>query len=118
MVENVGVAVGIASPVLSIQMLFQLPVSWPTFWVPDMRRCRALSAVPYLSRVRVTSELTRHTAYSSGSFNVHEMIAAIESWRRPLQSMSDSKLNSWTARRSYVLGGCRIPLGVTTIVNK
>ncbi len=29
MVENVGVAVGIASPALSVQTLFPLPVSWP-----------------------------------------------------------------------------------------
>ncbi len=30
MVENVGVAVGIASPSGSVQTLFPLPVSWPT----------------------------------------------------------------------------------------
>ena len=30
-VENVGVAVGIASPSVSVQKLFPLPVSWPTF---------------------------------------------------------------------------------------
>ena len=29
MVDNVGVAVGIASPGLSVQRLFPLPVSWP-----------------------------------------------------------------------------------------
>ncbi len=29
-VENVGVAVGIATPSLSVQKLFLLPVSWPT----------------------------------------------------------------------------------------
>ena len=32
MVANVGVAVGIAS--LSVQKLFPLPVSWPTFEFP------------------------------------------------------------------------------------
>ena len=31
MVENVGVAVGIASKSVSVQKLFLLPVSWPTF---------------------------------------------------------------------------------------
>ena len=30
MVANVGVAVGTVSPSLSVQMLFLLPVSWPT----------------------------------------------------------------------------------------
>ena len=30
-VANVGVAVGTASPCLSVQALFLLPVSWPTF---------------------------------------------------------------------------------------
>ena len=30
MVTNVGVAVGTASPSLSVQTLFLLPVSWPT----------------------------------------------------------------------------------------
>ena len=30
MVTNVGVAVGTASPSLSVQSLFLLPVSWPT----------------------------------------------------------------------------------------
>ncbi len=34
MVENVGVAVGIASPSVSVEMLFPLPVSWPTLEFP------------------------------------------------------------------------------------
>ena len=34
MVENVGVAVGIASPCVSFQKLFLLPVSWPTHAFP------------------------------------------------------------------------------------
>ncbi len=34
MLENVGVAVGIASPSVSVQNLFPLPVSWPTFEFP------------------------------------------------------------------------------------
>ncbi len=34
MVENVGVAVGIASQSFSVQQLFPLPVSWPTFKLP------------------------------------------------------------------------------------
>ncbi len=34
MVENVGVAVGIASPSISVQKLFPLPVSWLTFELP------------------------------------------------------------------------------------
>ena len=33
MVEDVVLAVGIASPSVSVQELFLLPVSWPTFWV-------------------------------------------------------------------------------------
>ncbi len=46
MVENVGVVVGIASPSVSVQKLFQLPgplpVSWPTFELPmsaDVAQC-------------------------------------------------------------------------------
>jgi len=35
--ENVGVAVGIASPSVSVQKLFPLPVPWPTFWFLDAR---------------------------------------------------------------------------------
>ena len=41
--ENVGVAVGIASPSVSAQKLFPLPVSWPTFEFPmsgDVGQCR------------------------------------------------------------------------------
>ncbi len=34
MAENVGVAVGFASPSVSVQKLFPLPVSWPTFEIP------------------------------------------------------------------------------------
>ena len=34
MIENVGVAVGIASKSVSVQKLFPLPVSWPTFEFP------------------------------------------------------------------------------------
>ena len=49
-VANVGVAVGTASPSLSVQALFLLPVSWPTFRVPDVRQCRKMSAVPYSGR--------------------------------------------------------------------
>ena len=47
-VENVGVAVGIASPSDSVQKLFPLPVSWPTFQFPmsaDVGQCRTRSAV-------------------------------------------------------------------------
>ena len=43
MVENVGVAVEIASPSVSDQKLFPLPVSWPTFEFPmsgDVGQCR------------------------------------------------------------------------------
>ncbi len=57
MVENVGVAVGIASPSVSdvsVQKLFPLPVSTSGFvadiCVSDVGRCRAVSAVPYLRR--------------------------------------------------------------------
>ncbi len=34
MIENVGVAVGIALPSVSVQKLFPLPVLWPTFEFP------------------------------------------------------------------------------------
>ena len=37
MVENVGEAVGIASLSVSVQKLFPLPVSWPTFELPMSR---------------------------------------------------------------------------------
>jgi len=43
MVENVGVAVGIASPSISVQKFFPLPVSWSTFALPtsaDVGQCR------------------------------------------------------------------------------
>ena len=54
MVDNVGVAVGISSPYVSVQQLFPLPVSTSGFvadiWVSAVGRCRTLSAVPYLSR--------------------------------------------------------------------
>ncbi len=43
MVENVGVAVGIASPFVSVKKLFPLPVPWPTLWFPmsaDVAQCR------------------------------------------------------------------------------
>ncbi len=52
MVENVGVAVGIASPSVSFQKLFPLPVSWPTFefsMLADVGRCPNI-VVPYLFR--------------------------------------------------------------------
>ncbi len=42
-VENVGVAVGIALPSVSVKMLFPLPVVWPTFEFPmavDVGQCR------------------------------------------------------------------------------
>ncbi len=50
MVENVGVAVAIASPSVSVQKLFPLPVPWPTLWVPDVALCRTMSAVSYSTR--------------------------------------------------------------------
>ena len=43
MVENVGVAIGIASKSVSVQKLFPLPVLWPTFEFPmsgDVGQCR------------------------------------------------------------------------------
>ena len=51
-VENVGVAVGIASLTLSVQLQFPLPVPCPTFRFYYVGRCRAVSAVPYLGRER------------------------------------------------------------------
>ncbi len=52
-VENVGLAVGIASQSVSVQKLFPLPVSTSDFVadirVSDVGRCRAVSAVPKLS---------------------------------------------------------------------
>ncbi len=54
MVENVGVAVGIASPCVSVQKLFPLPVPTSGFvadtCVSDVGQGRAVLAVPYLSR--------------------------------------------------------------------
>ena len=49
-VDNVGVAVGIASPSVSFQKLFPLPFPWPTSWVPDVGICRTMSPVSYSSR--------------------------------------------------------------------
>jgi len=43
MVENVGIAIGIASPSVSVQKLFPLPVSLPTFELPmsaNVGQCR------------------------------------------------------------------------------
>ena len=45
MVENVGVAVGIASPSISVQKIFLLPVYSSPFCVTDVGRCRAMLAV-------------------------------------------------------------------------
>ena len=50
MVQHVVVAVGIASLSLSVKKLFLLPVSGPTFWVPDVGQCRTMSTVPCASR--------------------------------------------------------------------
>ncbi len=56
MVENVGVAVGIASPSVSVQTLFPLPVSTSGFvadiCVSGVVRCRAVTPMPYLSPAR------------------------------------------------------------------
>ncbi len=54
MLENVGVAVGIASPSVFVQKLLPLPVSTSGF-VADIRvtgigRCRTMSAVSYSDR--------------------------------------------------------------------
>ncbi len=53
-VDNVGVAVEIASPSVSVQKLFPLPVSTSGFvadiCVSGVGRCRAVLAVSYLSR--------------------------------------------------------------------
>ena len=45
MVETVGVAVDIASPSVSVQNLFPLPVYSSPFCVTDVGRCRAMLAV-------------------------------------------------------------------------
>jgi len=54
MLENVGVAVEIASPSVSVQKLFPLPVSTSGFvadiCVSGVGRCRAVLAVSYLCR--------------------------------------------------------------------
>ena len=49
-VDNMGVDVEIASPSVSVQKLFPLPVPWPTLWLPDVGLCRTMSAVSYSSR--------------------------------------------------------------------
>ncbi len=48
--ENVGVAVEIALPSVSVQKLVPRPVPWPTLWVPDVGLYRTMSAVSYFSR--------------------------------------------------------------------
>ena len=51
--ENVGVTFGIASPSVSAQKLFPLPVSWPIFEFPmsgDVGQCRTMSALSYSGR--------------------------------------------------------------------
>ncbi len=54
MVENVGLAVEFASPSVSVQKLFPLPVYTSGFvadiCVSGVARCRAVLAVAYLSR--------------------------------------------------------------------
>ncbi len=45
MVENVGLAVRIALPSVSVQKLFLLPVYSSPFCVIDVGRCRAMLAV-------------------------------------------------------------------------
>ncbi len=54
MVENVGVAVGIASPSVSVQKLFPLPVSTSGFVadisVSDVARCWTMLAVSHAGR--------------------------------------------------------------------
>ncbi len=49
MVDNVGVAVGISSPYVSVKQIFPLLVSTSDFvaniWVSGVGRCRAVSAV-------------------------------------------------------------------------
>ena len=42
--------IGRRSPTSETQKLFPLPVSWPTFWVPDVGRCLVVSVLPYLGR--------------------------------------------------------------------
>ncbi len=49
MVENVGLAVEIASPSVSVQKVFPLPVPWPTLWLPEVGLCRTMSAVSWSS---------------------------------------------------------------------
>ncbi len=53
-VDNVGVAVEIASPSVCVQKLFSIPVSTSGFvydiCVSGVGRCRAVLAVAYLSR--------------------------------------------------------------------
>ena len=50
MVENVGVAVGVASPALSAEMFFPLPLFTSGFHFRFRERCRTMSAVSYLGR--------------------------------------------------------------------
>jgi len=68
-VENVVVAVLIASLTLSIQLLFPLPVSTSgsvaDIRVSDGGRCRAVSAVPYLGRARSKMWGSRWNRFSS-----------------------------------------------------
>jgi len=51
MVENMGVAAGIASPALSVQEIISPSGSRDShFEFPDVGQCRAMSLVSYLSR--------------------------------------------------------------------
>ena len=51
LVENVGAAVEIASPSLSVQKLFPFPVCIVAILSSDVARCRDMSAIPNLGRV-------------------------------------------------------------------
>ena len=49
-VKNIGVTAKIASPVLSVQKLFPLPVLVADILGSDAGQCRAMSSVSHLSR--------------------------------------------------------------------
>jgi hypothetical protein len=57
-------------------MLFLLPVSWPsstTGWVPKVGRCRAMSAVMYLSRAWSHYYVRVAVGIASPSHSIHKL---------------------------------------------
>ena len=96
MVENVGVAVGIASPCVSVKKLFPLPVytvSWPTyeFRLSTSSACKGDVGVPMWMK------------YCHAHAQIHEV---------PVENSDIPSLWNWTHFSAYLRSG-RIPFPVT-----